>query len=175
MVDLIDRLKGRARALHRGATAQDACALEFLASALGPDAPSLAADVRRRHCLAAVAQSLGFRGWPHAKSVLSGEAERDRGTLMFRESSAMWKIWSASYDEARSIRDEHGGFLFPYRHQFFITDEHYLSLLNLDPEDRDWGLAGRDWIEPRDREAWTRLTDRAIASRLARAPFFSAA
>ena len=170
MVDLIEDVKQRARLMHRCARARDRDALERLrdqAELRALDDAALASRVQRRHCLASLAATLGFRSWPHAKSVLGGAMVEDLGTLMHRESGgAFTNIWSASYEEARQIRAEHGGFLLPFGEHFFIAEAPYVQRLGLDPEDPDWERIGRDWPRPADRDAWTRLTARAVAARL---------
>ncbi len=73
---------------------------------------SLSASIKRRHCLAVVARELGFQGWPHAVGVLGGTDSTDFGTLLYPDGAdAHWNIWSASYAEARAIREQHGGYL----------------------------------------------------------------
>lgn len=173
MVDVIERLKQRARRVHRLARIGDRDALQFLRSA--PELrhweeQQLIAEVRRRHSLTALAWTLGFRGWPHAKAVLAGEYVEDLGTLMFRESGgAFWNVWSAHYDEAAEIREAHGGYLLPYRRHFQIADAHYVRWIGVDPNAEDWTRCGRDWVRPKDRGAWARLTQAAIEARLDRA------
>jgi hypothetical protein len=65
--------------------------------------------------------------------------------------------WLPSYDAARAARDESGGFLLPYRHQFFVADAGAIRELGLDPYDPDWARIGWDWVQPRDTAAWGRL------------------
>ena len=172
MVNLIDDLKQRARRLHRRATAGDPDAiarLRALPELSELDDAQVASSARRRHALSALARALGFDGWPHAKAVLSGDAVRDRGVLMFREhGGAYWNIWSADYDEAARIRREHGGYLLPYKHQFMVVEAPFVASLGLDPDDPDWDAIGRDWLAPADRAAWSRLTHAAIEARLDR-------
>ncbi|MBK6809539.1 MAG: hypothetical protein IPG81_11670 [Sandaracinaceae bacterium] len=172
----VENVKHRARLLHKRATEADPVALAALRQlpelrALG-DA-ELSATLQRKHCLTALAKALGFATWPHTKAVLSGEAlatlatKPDLGTLMHRDlGGAYWNIWSASYDEASTIRAEHGGFLLPYRKQFLIVEDHYIEALGLDPRDPDWSAIGRNWPAPGDRDAWSRLTTRAVDARL---------
>ena len=176
----VENVKHRARLLQQRAQASNPEALAVLRTlpelhALSDEA--LLETLQRRHCLAALAKALGFGSWPHAKSVLSGEAllrpneqahaAPDLGTLMHRElGGAYWNIWSASYAEARDIRAEHGGYLLPYRKQFLIVETHYLEALGLDAGDPDWERIGRDWAAPADLTAWARLTSRAVDARL---------
>ena len=175
----VENVKHRARLLQKRANESDPEALATLRTLPELRALSdteLSAAAQRRHCLAALAKQLGFRGWPHAKAVLGGEALRrpdedapgtpDLGTLLHRDlGGAYWNIWSASYAEASRIRAEHGGFLLAYRKQFLVVEDHYLAALGLDPGDADWERIGRDWPAPRDREAWSRLTARAVQAR----------
>lgn len=158
---LIDRLKDDARRLHKQAGAGDPRALARLAPVRKQDEP-----VQRRHCLAARARELGFTGWPHARAVLSGERFDDFGTLLYPPgASAHWNIWSADYGEARGIREEHGGYLLAYRHQFLIVDHYFIETIGLDPEDPDWARIGRDWVKPGDVDARARLYEKLIEAR----------
>jgi hypothetical protein len=121
---------------------------------------------KRRHHLAAVAKQLGFDGWPHLVAVLKGDEAQNFGTLLYPNvCSAHFNIWSASYDEARTIREEHGGWLLPYRHQFIIVDRHYIETIGLDPDADDWAEMGRDWVRPASADARQRLCQRLIQLR----------
>jgi hypothetical protein len=72
--------------------------------------------------------------------------------------------WFSTYDEARESRHAEGGYLLPYRRQFFVTSREGIRELGLDPDDPDWALIGWDWVRPRDTAAWQRLRDgRTIA------------
>jgi len=68
--------------------------------------------------------------------------------------------WFTSYEAARASLDAEGGYLFPYRGQFFVTLGEGVRELGLDPGDPDWERIGRDWVRPKDREAWCRLKDK---------------
>ena len=165
-IDPIEDVLQRARLLHKAATEEDPSALARVRSL--EEARELPpAEIQRRHCLSALARELGFRGWPHAVKVLAGEAEGDLGELMHRSNGGAYtNIWSADYAEASAIRGEHGGYLLPYRRQFFITEAAFVEALGLDASHEDWERIGRDFVQPRDRAAWARITRRAIAARL---------
>jgi hypothetical protein len=68
--------------------------------------------------------------------------------------------WFTTYEAARAARAVEGGFLFPFRNQFFITDEGGVRELGLDPADPAWERIGWDWVRPLDRDAWESLVDR---------------
>jgi hypothetical protein len=84
------------------------------------------------------------------------------------ESPTMWvpamdmflNRWYSTYQEAWEARELEGGYLFPYRHHFFVTEAEAVRELGLDPDDPDWEQIGWDWVQPRDAEAWERLRDK---------------
>jgi hypothetical protein len=71
--------------------------------------------------------------------------------------------WFAKYEQARSTLEHEGGFLFPYKSQFFITEREAIRELGLDPDDPDWKLIGYDWVKPHDPAAWERLKAKRAA------------
>ena len=165
MAGVIADLKAQARILHRQIEERDPLALaraRQLPELRDPDAAPLE-RIRRRHCLAVIARELGFQGWPHAVAVLRGTDSSDFGTLLYPKwGHVHWNIWSASYDEARAIREQHGGYLLAYRRHFFITDRHFIQTLGLNPDDPDWQLIGRDWVKPARSDARERLYGKLI-------------
>ncbi|MFL6500494.1 MAG: hypothetical protein ACJ8LL_07240 [Candidatus Udaeobacter sp.] len=68
--------------------------------------------------------------------------------------------WFATYEEARAARQFEGGYLFPYKHHFFIARAEAVRELGLDPADSDWERIGWDWVRPHDVEAWQRLKEK---------------
>lgn len=156
----IEQIKTRARKLQRDAEAGIPSALQRIEKARAKDE-----RIRRRHCLAAISNELGFAGWPELVASLSKAALGAHGTYLYPSNGgAHWNIWFADYDEARNVRHEHGGFLLGYKSQFFICDESYITELGLEPSDPDWDRIGRDWIKPRDLEARDRLASQLIGA-----------
>jgi hypothetical protein len=85
----------------------------------------------------------------------------DEGPIMLvPRMDAVLNRWFTSYEEARSSLESEGGYLLPYRSQFFITTEEGIKELGLNPEDPDWALIGWDWVRPKDGEAWKRLKEK---------------
>ena len=168
MAGVISDLKAQARILHRQVVEHDAGAVarvQRLAELHG-DPTTLPARITRRHCLTVIARDLGFQGWQHAVAVLRGTDARDFGTLLYPKGAEVHcNIWSASYDEARAIREQHGGYLLAYRRHFFIADRHFIDTLGLDPGDPDWQLIGRDWVKPTQADARERLYGKLIRRR----------
>ena len=112
------------------------------------------AKIKRKHALAAVAMGKGFKSWADLKCQI----------LFIR--GGFLNQWFAHYPEAKSYLQEKGGFLLPYKNQFFICDAHYITQLGLDADDHDWVLIGYDWENPNDQAAWQRLYQKWINNRL---------
>lgn len=170
MARVVRELRARARYLHRRILENDQQAIDRLRRSphwnkhLSDD---IAKVIQRRHCLAFVADELGFEGWPHAVAVLEGRECEDFGTLLYPpHGSAHSNIWSASYDEARAIRESRNEYLLAYRKQYFIADRYFVDTLGLDPEDPDWERIGRDWARPSDLAGRQRLYEKLIRIRL---------
>ncbi len=171
MAGLVEILRSHARILQREARAGSPAArarLRALAGLRDLDDATLAETAQRRHALAAIAQELGFAGWPHAAAVLGGERDDDFGTLLYPAGGAAHSnLWSADYGEARALRERVGGFLLAYKRHYFVVDRHFLETLGLDPGDPDWERIGRDWVRPRDPAARARLYARLIRRKTA--------
>lgn len=171
MADIIDHLKARARILHRHAKGGSPTALarlRRLTELTSLDDDQIKASVKRRHCLTAIGNGIGFDSWPETTRALSGAAGAEFGTLLYPPGvHGHWNIWCASHEEAKKIRQSHGGYLLTYKHQFLVVDADYVSAMGLDRDDPDWAEIGRDWAEPRDRAARLRLCDKVVRHRLA--------
>jgi hypothetical protein len=102
-------------------------------------------DIKRKHALAVIALENGFNSWVDLKSQIS-----------FILGGFLNK-WFANYAEAKSHLQSEGGFLLPYKKQFFICETNYIKQLGFDPNDPDWKLIGYDWVNPDDVQAWQRL------------------
>lgn len=172
MTDPVEVARQHARRLHRRAQALEPSAITFARRhpelrTLRPE--ELAQTVRRRHALSCLAMSLGCRGWPHLKAVLESTPIADKGRLLYRESAGYWHVWSASYEEAAAIRAEHGGFLLPFKSQFFVAEAPYVAWMGGQPDAVEWDRIGRDWVKPAkgSAQAWRRLTSRIVDARVA--------
>ncbi len=127
-------------------------------------------SIQLKHALAAIAAELGYPTWTACKRRLEVPANLRLDTERFFETrtgepmgAAYLNRWFARYDEARASLETEGGYLFPYRHQFFICEQGFLDVRGIDPADPDWERIGRDWVRPRDEEARGRLERSLIA------------
>lgn len=101
--------------------------------------------IKHKHALAVIALENGFKSWFDFKAqtafIVGGFLNK----------------WFTSYEEAKLQQQLSGGFLFPYKHQFFICEEGYIKYLGLDPRDVDWKLIDYDYVYPLNKAAWLRL------------------
>jgi hypothetical protein len=85
------------------------------------------------------------------------ESHDDGPSMYVRRMDAILSQWFTTYEEAHVAREAEGGYLLPYKNQYFVTTSEAIRELGLDPEDPDWRRIGWDWVRPMDREAWERL------------------
>jgi hypothetical protein len=85
-------------------------------------------------------------------------AEIDQAKLWYQTSLDVFlNRWFSKYEDARKSLDEHGGFLLPYRHHFYVCKAEVIKALGLDPDDPDWKAIGYDCARPANDEAFARL------------------
>jgi hypothetical protein len=87
-------------------------------------------------------------------------ANQDEPTMYVPRMDAVLNRWFTTYAEARSSLESEGGYLLPFKSQFFVTLREGIRELGLDPDDPDWALIGWDWVEPKDRDAWKGLKEK---------------
>ena len=68
--------------------------------------------------------------------------------------------WFASYEDARESRLSEGGYLLPYRHQFFVCQAEAIRAMGLEPDDPDWERINWDGARPINEEAYQRLREK---------------
>ncbi|STY28579.1 Uncharacterised protein [Legionella wadsworthii] len=103
------------------------------------------AAVKRKHALTVIAKAKGFNSWSDLKCQLPFI----RGGFL--------NHWFAYYAEAKRHQSIEGGYLLPFKNQYFICDADYILNLGFKADDLDWKLIGYDWVKPRNIEAWQRL------------------
>jgi hypothetical protein len=128
-----------------------------------------AGEVQLKHALEAVAREQGFGSWSELKSAAEAEPTRgvDPARLLQRPAGGFLNRWYARYEDARASLEAVGGFLFPYRDQFFVCEPGVLEQYGIDPQDADWSRIGHDWVRPANLEARGRL-ERELDARLPR-------
>ena len=102
-------------------------------------------DIKRKHALLVIAIENGFKSWIDLKIQINFIV------------GGYLNSWFANYSEAKSHLESAGGFLLPYKNQFFICNSNYIKQIGFDPDDPDWKIIGFNWVEPVDQAAWQRL------------------
>jgi len=63
----------------------------------------------------------------------------DKDTLWYQSNLDVFlNRWYSSYADARKARENHGGFLLPYKSHFFVCEADVIRALGLEPDDPDW-------------------------------------
>ena len=115
------------------------------------------ATVQRKHALWVIALENGFADWAQVKAALSPSLDT---LLVPYWSDSYLKNWHADYEEARASLETFGGYLLPYKSQYFIVQRGYIEALGLDPDAKDWILIDFDAAKPKDEAAWARLKEK---------------
>lgn len=102
-----------------------------------------------------LAKASGFKSWRELKELFEATEH-----YCPKGSSARWKVWYKSYDQAEAQLKAGDGFLLPYRDHFFICDFDYVHFLGIERDDTDLKNVGRNWVEPNDAEAFFRLNQK---------------
>jgi len=122
-----------------------------------------AADLARKRGLDEVAELLSrgsaTPGQPNREDT-NMPIQSDEASMYVPGMAAILSRWFTNYEEASASREAEGGFLLPFKHQFFVTTREAIRELGLDPDDPDWERINWDWVRPADREAWERLKAR---------------
>ncbi len=110
------------------------------------------ASVKLKHALALLAEEHGFASWIELKQTLEA-----RPVFHVPRHSSLLNRWFADHAQARASLAAYGGYLLPFRDQFFVTESEGVRELGLDPEDPDWAAVGFDMVRPLDLAAHARL------------------
>ncbi len=132
--------------------------------------------VQHKHALAVIALESKAQTWTELKQQTERKSRLNELRSKFAKSEAdqytvfqpnrnrkfmgFINDWYADYDSARAHLDKAGGFLLPYKTQYFIVQAAYIEALGLDPNDPDWQKINFDWIKPADADAFVRLSQK---------------
>ena len=119
-------------------------------------------SVQRKHALAVIAREQGYASWAELKEAREKDAAPavDFEALLSRVGGLFLNRWFPSYEDALASLRADGGYLFPFREQFFVCEANLLTALGVDVADPDWARAGPDWMAPLDAAAHRRLAER---------------
>jgi hypothetical protein len=109
-----------------------------------------------------VARENGFTNWAQLASQTGDAPFVFHTARLFPEKADVFlNLWFRSYEDARAAHQaEPDLLLFPYGEQFVLCEPALLGWLGADPHDADWEAIGRDWVQPLDEAARSRLAAR---------------
>lgn len=130
-------------------------------------------DIKLKHCLAIVAQQLGFDNWHHAQDILSGSEkpieQLNMGTFFYHDSSGVFiNEWFADYQQANTILLQHAEnkWLLPYKNQFVVVKKDYIAEFKLNPELTPlWNELDHNMVQGYNSLAWDTLACALIKNR----------
>jgi len=123
-------------------------------------------SLQLKHALQVVALEAGRPDWLTLKRSLDDNPwEADADLFYPQHYGAFLNHWCKTYEEARALLERQGGYLLPYRKQYFICQADFIKAIGLDPADPDWERIGHDWIRPDDQHARDRLWAKLRANR----------
>ena len=112
--------------------------------------------LQRKHALTVVALEQNYSSWADLKQALDN-LQPPTVNLYPSRCGGFLNEWHSSYEAAKDALAERGGYLLPYKTQFFICGRDYITALGLDPDDANWERMDYDWAKPSDRDAWQAL------------------
>lgn len=119
-----------------------------------------------KHALTVVALEAGFPSWLALKSRFEAPAI-DTERFFEGRGSAYLNRWFRDLETAEESLRAEGGWLFPYRHQYFICEAGFLDARGIPSDDPDWARIGHNWAKPADPAAHARLARRLATASLA--------
>ncbi len=122
---IVREVRIRATRLLKAARQGDAEAIKLLSGQL-----------KRRHALDIAAHDLSGVAYLDLVGRSGNATIADPVRFFDRPLSSHWNHWFTRYEEAVAHLRLKGGYLFPFRSQFVVVDEHVLRSLDLDPENR---------------------------------------
>ena len=126
--------------------------------------PEDAGQLQLKHALNVLAVENGYDSWSELKAALELAAETSpladvKDQFYPPRGSAYWNNWFASYKKAKIVHAQAGGFLLPYRNQFFICEGAFVDGIGIPASLPEWQQIGYDWVHPAQVKAWLRLNE----------------
>jgi len=118
-------------------------------------AEEIISKAKLKHALAVIADEQGFDSWADLKSFCTKQVTE---SFVDGYEGGFLNQWFIAYSEARDYQKTKGGFLLPYKKQFFVCEAEYIDWLGLDSDDPDWKAIDYDWVKPSSQKAYARLS-----------------
>jgi len=138
-------------------------ALSTFASLSSEDQKPIA-ELQLKHAMTVISVENGYESWTELKAALENEATTSplaevKDQFYPMRGAAYWNNWFASYKKAKDVHKQSGGFLLPFRNQFFICEEGFVDELGIPAALPEWKEIGFDWVHPAHVKAWLRLNE----------------
>lgn len=144
--------------------AQRLCTLPVYAALSPRELLDRREQVGHKQALEVIAREQGHGSWRELKHARDTAPRRfDAEAFFARDAGSDFKRWFVTHAQARESLLAHGGWLFPFREQFFVCERAFLHTRGVDVMDPDWWRMGFDWVQPADPGARARLETRLIA------------
>lgn len=101
--------------------------------------------IQHKHALSVIALENGFQSWVDFKIQVNFIV------------GGYLNLWFINYEEAKSHLESSGGFLLPYKRQFFICNANYIKQIGFEPDDSEWKKINYDWAMPAAQDAYRKL------------------
>lgn len=102
-----------------------------------PETANISPDLlKRKHALEVISFEKGFDSW----ATLKLQIGLIKGGFL--------NHWFSTYAEAKAYQQMEGGFLLPYKKQFFVCQADYISALSLNPGSPEWAHIDFDGGKP---------------------------
>lgn len=127
--------------------------------------------VKHKHALTVMALEHHYVSWAEMKQALERQELGSLGTTSFdpkkwaklllpKRCHGFLNHWYADYGSALAYQQASKGYLFPFREQFFVATDAYLTALGLDPWDQDVQTLQGNFAKPNDPEAFSRILNK---------------
>ncbi|MGH7739164.1 MAG: hypothetical protein ACREL1_03360 [bacterium] len=113
-------------------------------------------SLKLKDALNKIARLSGHSSWRELRRA-SGEKD-----LYARATGSFPNYWCKTYEEAKTLHLQQGGFLLPYLGQFFVCQADHVEGLGIPLDDPDLALTGSDWASPKDSKALSRIDDKIV-------------
>ncbi|MBP6673620.1 MAG: hypothetical protein KA247_10745 [Bacteroidetes bacterium] len=119
-------------------------------------------ELQLKNALHVIAIENGYASWNELKTALDSAAETSPFAVINDQFypkgfTTYWNIWFAKYSQAKKVLQDGGGFLLPFKNQYFIVEEHFVDSIGLPHTLPEWKSIGNDWVHPKHAKAWLKL------------------
>lgn len=113
--------------------------------------------IQRKHALAVIALEAGYSSWSELKKHITKSPINYRDFFGAPRFGGTLNHWFKTYPAAKEYLRAKGGYLLPFRGQYFVATPDFIQNIGLDQQDPDWQRIGYDWVQPECPKAFYRL------------------